>query len=399
MKEFEKEATVFGSKKWENSIKREEELYGDTYSSIRTDFNRDYTRIINCTAYRRLKHKTQVFFAPQNDHICTRIEHVYLVESISHTVANYLGLNTELTTAISVAHDLGHSPFGHEGEVILSTISEREYGEKFWHAKNGLHFIDNLELLKDREGKFKNLSLTYAVRDGVISHSGNIDENGLKPRDEYIDLNDFKYPGEYSPYTWEACIVKIADNISYMGRDIEDAKDMGILTEKDIEKIDKLTQNVKINNSSLISYFVKDLCENSSPKTGLKFSNEAIKTMNIIKKFNTDKIYKNKEKELTVRYFTLLITEIFYRLKKEFNGAKTISNLKKMEKIYPNISHEFIEWLSSYISINDKNKELYNNKIVYNIENQDDYCKAIIDYISGMTDNYLLQVYNEFVSF
>lgn len=196
MKKFEKVATFEGSEKWENSIKRRETLYAPKYgtATMRTEFDRDYTRIINCNAYRRLKHKTQVFFAPKNDHICTRHEHVNSVESISHTIANYLGLNTELTKAIAVAHDLGHTPFGHQGEKILSTITEREYGEKFWHAKNGLHYIDDLELLKDYEGIKRNLDLTYAVRDGVISHSGEPNPNGQKPRDEFIDFKKFVKP-------------------------------------------------------------------------------------------------------------------------------------------------------------------------------------------------------------
>ena len=107
--------------KWKNIIKRENKLYPRN-NDIRSEFERDYTRIIHSTAYRRMKHKTQVFFMPENDHICTRIEHITHVESISYTIAKYLGLNTELTKAIATAHDLGHSPFGHQGEKVLSKI-------------------------------------------------------------------------------------------------------------------------------------------------------------------------------------------------------------------------------------------------------------------------------------
>ena len=125
MKKFEKVCMQETNEKWNNSISREQNLYNHNYglSTIRTEFDRDYTRIINSNAYKRLKNKTQVFFFPENDHICTRSEHVALVESISYTIANYLGLNTELTKAIAVAHDIGHSPFGHQGEKILSEIS------------------------------------------------------------------------------------------------------------------------------------------------------------------------------------------------------------------------------------------------------------------------------------
>lgn len=110
--------------KWDNIIKREKELYSRN-NDIRDEFQRDYTRIIHSTGYRRLKHKTQVFFSPENDHLCTRIEHVTHVESISYTIAKYLGLNTELTRAIATAHDIGHSPFGHTGEKILSIFNRK----------------------------------------------------------------------------------------------------------------------------------------------------------------------------------------------------------------------------------------------------------------------------------
>ena len=402
MKKFENVATVEGNDKWKNAISRKEELYSPLFGTqtMRTEFDRDYTRIINCNAYKRLKHKTQVFFAPRNDHICTRIEHVNLVESISHTIANYLGLNTELTKAIAVAHDLGHTPFGHQGEKILSTISEREYNEKFWHARNGLHYVDELELLKDYEGINRNLNLTYAVRDGIISHSGEPNKNGLKPRDEYIDLkNNFLISNQYNPYTWEACVVKIADNISYIGRDIEDAKQMKLLSEKDIDRFDKVIEKVRINNSNIINYLVVDLCENSSIEGGLKFSEEALDTIYKLKRFNNEKIYMNDKIKPTIRYFTVLMTEIFYTLQKEFSGKNTIRNLKKIGKFYPTLSEQFIDWICHYFNIEDRNNDKFKNKIIYNIESLGDYDRAIIDYMSGMTDNYIVKIYQEIVSF
>ena len=229
--EFEKYATNENNPKWQNSIKREKEIY-KRKNDIRSEFERDYNRILHCNAYRRMKHKTQVFFSPENDHICTRIEHVMHVESVSYTIAKYLGLNTELTKAIATGHDIGHSPFGHEGERILSQISERDIGEKFWHERNGMEFVDKIELLEDINKNKQNLNLTYAVRDGIISHCGEIDENCLKPREENINLNNYKVPNQYSPYTWEGCVVKISDKISYLGRDIEDAISLGILDER-----------------------------------------------------------------------------------------------------------------------------------------------------------------------
>lgn len=401
MKKFEEVAMNENNPKWENSIKREAILYNPQFGvgNMRNEFDRDYTRVINCNAYRRLKHKTQVFFAPKNDHICTRIEHVNLVESISHTIANYLGLNTDLTKAIAVAHDIGHSPFGHQGETILSTISEREYKEKFWHAKNGLHYVEDLELLKDYNGIKRNLDLSYAVRDGIIAHSGEPDKNGLKPREQIIDLKDFKRSGAYNPYTWEGCVVKIADNISYMGRDIEDAIQMNLLTEKDVEKFNKVIENIKLTNSNIINYLVVDLCENSTVEDGLKFSKEALDTMYRIKIFNNEKIYQHDKIKPTIRYFTVIINEIFYALRNEYNGKATIKNLHKMERYYPVLASEFAGWLSNYALTEDRVSKEYDNKIIYNLDSLEDYNRAIVDYMSGMTDLYIVKIYNELINY
>ena len=401
MKKFEKEAMFQGNEKWQNAISRVEELYNPIYGDapMRSEFDRDYTRIINCNAYRRLKHKTQVFFSPTNDHICTRIEHVNLVESISNTVANYLGLNTELTKAIAVTHDIGHSPFGHQGERILSEISEREIGEKFCHGLNGVHLVDDLELLRDSSGIKRNLNLTYAVRDGIIGHCGNPNIDGQKPRDEFIDLKQFDMPNKYAPYTWEACVVKIADNISYLGRDLEDAKEMKLITDRDINNIDKSVESIRINNSSIIGYLTTDLCQNSTVEEGLKFSPEAYETMQKIKKFNNEKIYSNEKIQPTVRYFTVLMNEIYYILRKEYNGTATVKNIKKMKRYYPILSDAFSEWLEIYSNSNDRNELKYSNKIIYDLNKVKDYSKAIIDYMAGMTDQYITRIYNEIVSF
>ena len=199
--EFNKLATVAANEenpKWEQMIKRNKELYKASVD-LRNEFERDYTRVLYSNAYKRLKHKTQVFFSPTNDHICTRIEHVNHVESISTMLAKSFGLNLELTKTMAIAHDLGHSPFGHRGEQVLNDIMIRDVNGSFWHEKNGVNYVDNIELLENREGYRENLNLTYAVRDGIISHCGEIDENSLKPRDEAIDLDIYTKPNEYAP--------------------------------------------------------------------------------------------------------------------------------------------------------------------------------------------------------
>ena len=401
MKKFEEYAMNEKNPKWKNAIKRQEQLYSSAYTTelIRNEFDRDYTRILNSNAYKRLKHKTQVFYTPENDHICTRIEHVNLVDSISYNIANYLGLNTELTRAISISHDLGHSPFGHQGEKVLSKLSEDFLGEKFWHENNGLYYVENIGLLEDYNGIERNLNLTYAVRDGIISHCGEVDENCLKPREEYINLEKYSATNQYQPYTWEACVVKISDKISYIGRDIEDALRMKLLSETDLNKINKIVEVIKISNSNIINYLISDLCKNSNPEDGLKFSKEAFDTMNELKSFNYQKIYNSDYMQPSIRYSKLVINEVFYALLKPFEEGYTLRNLKRLKKYYPNLVSEFIDWLSNYSLISTRENEKYNNKILYNINNRNDYIKAILIYISGMTDNYIIKVYNEIISF
>ena len=133
---FKSVATTSKNANWEKLIKRTTCLYSRN-DDVRSPFARDYTRILHSLAYRRLKHKTQVFFNIDNDHICTRMEHVAHVESVSHTIAKSLGLNDELTKAIAMGHDLGHAPFGHQGETVISELSKKYLGENFWHKKTG----------------------------------------------------------------------------------------------------------------------------------------------------------------------------------------------------------------------------------------------------------------------
>ena len=398
MKKFENYAATPENPNWENIIKRNQPLYNRN-NDIRSDFQRDYTRIIHSNSYRRLKHKTQVFFSPENDHICTRIEHVTHVESISYTIAKYLGLNTELTKAIAVAHDLGHSAFGHEGERVLSEISKRDLGKTFWHERNGLDFVDNIELLEDNEKYKQNLNLTYAVRDGIISHCGEIDENCIRPRDEYINLDDYTYPNQFAPYTWEACIVKISDKISYICRDIEDAITLGIL-DKHINELFELlnitSENKHINNTIIINNLIYDLCENSSPEKGLCFSKEALDLMNKIKEFNYKNIYASRRLKPSIRYFNLVINSL---LKSTYNGINTLNNLEILSKTYPKLVKSFTDFIYNYYDFGNRDILKLKNKILFSINNENDFYRSIVYYISGMTDNFAIEIYNEIIHF
>lgn len=398
---FKNYAAMPNNPKWENMISRQTPLYTRN-ADIRSQFERDYTRIIHSNSYKRLKHKTQVFFSPENDHICTRIEHVTHVESISYSIANYLGLNTELTKAIAVSHDLGHSPFGHSGEKILSKLSQNDLGTSFWHEKNGLDFVDFIDLLEDNEKYKQNLNLTYAIRDGIISHCGEIDENALKPRKEAIDLSSYKKPNQYAPYTWEACVIKIADKISYIGRDIEDAITLGILDTHLDELYELLNYNrtdKKLNNSNIIHYLVADLCENSSPEDGLCFSPDAYHLINKIKEFNYKNIYYSDRIQPSNRYFELVLNEIYAKLKSCFDGKDAFASVATLKKFYPKLHDGFLDFLYSYYDYPDREKLHFKNKVLFDASCKDDFCQAILYFISGMTDNYAIEIYNEIVGF
>lgn len=387
--------------KWKNIISRKFPLY-DRDNDIRSEFERDYTRVIHSNSYRRLKHKTQVFFSPENDHICTRIEHVTHVESISYLIANYLGLNTELTKAIAVSHDLGHSPFGHSGEKILSNLSKNDLGVPFWHEKNGLDFVDSIELLEDNERYKQNLNLTYAVRDGIISHCGEINENGIKPRDEFIDLADYIEPNQFAPYTWEACVVKVSDKISYIGRDIEDAITLGILDEHLNELYQLLNYNrkdQKLSNSNIIHYLVADLCENSSPENGICFSDEAYHLMNKIKEFNYKNIYFSNRIKPSNRYFEVVLNEIYYTLKSCFDAKSAFNSIQSLQKFYPKLYTGFSKFLYRYYDYPNREKLNFKNKALFEDSNEMDFYQAILFFVSGMTDNYAMEIYDEIIGF
>jgi len=403
MKEiFSNVAMTSNNPKYDNCISRIENIYNRD-NDIRTEFYRDYTRILHSTAYRRLKHKTQVFFATNNDHVCTRIEHVNHVESISYTISKYLGLNTELTSAISIGHDVGHAPFGHQGETVLKEIIKTENVDTFWHERNSLFFIDFIETLPDDLGYNKNLNLTYAVRDGIVCHCGEIDEDKIVPRDDFIDLEEIKKPNQYSSYTWEGCVVKISDKIAYLGRDIEDALTLKFLEQHDVDSLLENFQEIfskkmlmkDLNNTNIMHNFIVDLCNNSNPDDGLKLSAKSFKFMKFIKDFNTKNIYTNEKLEPFKKYAFLMITTIYEAIVIHYQHILKEKELPK--NVRSDLLREtFKTWINKYTVSSDN--EIKNRK-VFNLSDEKEFKKCAIYYISGMTDNFVISVFDELNSF
>lgn len=225
---------------------------------FRTVYQRDRDRIVHSKAFRRLIHKTQVFLAPEGDHYRTRLTHTLEVSQISRTVARILAYNEDLTEAIALGHDLGHTPFGHVGEAVLNKI----YPGGFSHNEQSLRTVDVIEETATRRG----LNLTYEVRDGILNHRGPV-----------------------TPFTLEGQIVKICDRIAYVNHDIDDALRSGVLSFEDLpeREIDILgaTHSERINN------LIVDLCTNSEGKDSISLSSEFAASLDRLRTFMFDNVY------------------------------------------------------------------------------------------------------------
>jgi dGTPase len=217
---------------------------------VRTCFQRDRDRIIHCKSFRRLKHKTQVFIDPEEDHYRTRLTHTLEVAQIARTIARALRLNEDLTEAIALAHDLGHTPFGHAGEAALDEVM-REFvpGSGFRHSEQSLRVVDVLEK------KGLGLNLTFEVRDGILNHSkGNADLS--------IDSR--------GPATLEGRVVKISDRVAYINHDIDDAVRAGIISENDLPA--DAVEVVGRSHSKRIGAMVVDIVEHSASRATIGMS-------------------------------------------------------------------------------------------------------------------------------
>lgn len=243
-------------------------------SPVRTAFQRDRDRIIHSKSFRRLKHKTQVFIAPPGDHYVTRLTHTLEVSQIARTIARALNLNEDLTEAIALGHDLGHTPFGHTGEDVLNEL----YQEGFRHNEQSLRVVDLLE--NDGRG----LNLTWEVRDGIVNHS----------KSSVAVLG--KDWGKVNTLEGEA--VKIADMVAYINHDIGDAVRAGILTESDLP--DEVTATLGGSHSRRIDTMVNDIIENSwgvrtcgiiKGEAGIKMSPRVLSAANVLRDFLFEKVY------------------------------------------------------------------------------------------------------------
>ena len=289
---------------------------------FRTDFQRDRDRIIHCNAFRRLKHKTQVFLIPHSDHYRTRLTHTLEVNQISRTVACALGLNEDLTEAIALGHDLGHTPFGHDGERVLAKLLPNGFA----HNLQGKRVVEVIE--KDGKG----LNLTAEVIDGIVGHT---------------------YTGEAPlPVTREGMVVRYCDKIAYINHDIEDAIRGGVISEKDLPEFPvRVLGNTK---SARIASLVRSLVEHGAENIGMDA--EVQKAHDELREFMFERVYR---------------------------ADMTIAEMGKASFI--------VEFLFNYFSENkDKMPQLY-----LRLAEEYGLAVAVGDFISGMTDDYAVNLFKE----
>lgn len=249
-------------------------------SPLRTPFQRDRDRIVHSKAFRRLKYKTQVFIAPEGDHFRTRMTHTLEVSGIARTVARALRLNEDLAEAVGLGHDLGHPPFGHIGEDVLSSCLQERFGREFKHNEHSLRTVDVIE--RDGTG----LNLTNQVRDGILNHTG-----------------------PTKPTSLEGRIVKIVDRIAYINHDIDDALRAGILEKGDLPELEIAI--LGRTPSERIDTLVKDLVATSSARGDIVQSDEIGGAMLRLRKFMFQNVYLGPQVRAEAERVTNLIKGLF----------------------------------------------------------------------------------------
>ncbi len=344
-------------------------LKPDTDCDVRTCYERDTGRIIYSMDFRRLRHKTQVFFNPQNDHICTRMEHVIYVDYIAKTIGRALNLNVDLIEAIALGHDLGHAPFGHSGEQTLNTCL-RKYDESavFQHELHSLRVVDVLATRPASRG----LNLSFEVRDGIAGHCGETyGEYVLKPdRDKKTSEIAQSAAVHGFPATLEGCVVRIADKFAYVGRDIEDAVRAGIMEFDDVPSA--IQSSLGRTNGQIIDTLVKDIIHNSYDRDYIALSREIGESMEELLRENVSRIYQSDKISRYENMSRNVIEGLFEALYQAISDPEKLAATQN--KTYRGL-WQFI------------NERGYPEKT----EN----LQKIVDYIAGMSDSYATKCFED----
>jgi dGTPase len=361
-------------------IKSKGRLYNEPSGSLRTAYQRDRDRVIHSTAFRRLKHKTQVFVNTTGDHYRTRITHSLEVAQIARTLAKYFNLNEDLCETLSLSHDLGHTPFGHAGEDELNECMN-QYGG-FDHNIQTLRIVN---ILENKYYNFRGLNLSLETIDGLVKHNGPIKDKTIL--NNMLGKNFFKNKIDYnSNPTLEAQLASISDDIAYNSHDLEDGLRAKLFKLDDLTNIPVLSKIIKKHRifikkkgtdlvlrqiiRDVINEMVKDIISNTTKN----IKEEKIKSLNDIYKSKNLLVNFSKEMYLFDKSIKFFLKEKMYLSK---NVLKKTNMGKKI------IKHLFIKI--------KKNPSKFIKKSVYNKNN---FERNICDFIAGMTDRYAIKLYN-----
>ena len=336
---------------------------------FRTSYFRDIDRIIYSLSYTRYIDKTQVFSFENNDMISKRMTHIQLVSKIARTIGRGLALNEDLIEAASLGHDLGHVPFGHEGEKILNKLSQK-HNEGYFH-----HNVQSVRILMNIENGGQGNNITLQVLDAILCHNGEElqlkYEPCIKTKEEFLkEYNDCYTDKEVlkklKPMTLEGCVVRISDVIAYIGKDIEDAIRLNKIKSTDLPK--KVTKILGTTNSEIVNTIVIDIIKNSMDKNYISMSNTIYDALQTLITFNYKNIYLK---------------------------ANTKTQLEKIDKMFENLFELYYEQIIN----NNKNEDIY---IMFLDQMSESYnqntsnARKVIDYISGMTDNFFIEQYKKY---
>lgn len=338
---------------------------------FRTPFYRDIDRIIYSLSYTRYMDKTQVFSFNENDNISKRMTHVQMVSKIARTIGRALNLNEDLIEAAALGHDLGHVPFGHTGERILNEISLR-VGEGYFN-----HNIQSVRTLMNIENNGKGSNVSLQVLDAIMCHNGELELKEYRPRidktkEDFLQEYELSYKNQsiiktFVPMTLEGCVVRISDIIAYIGRDIEDAIRMGVIKEDEIPK--SISSVIGTNNREIINTIIMDLVNNSLDKDYLQLSDDVFEAIKELKKFNYANIYNKANSEEMLELYNKCFNVVF---------DKCIEDLRN-NNLESHIYTVFLNGMSSEYLENTSNE------------------RKVIDYIAGMTDDFILREYETIV--
>lgn len=313
-------------------------------------------------AYTRYIDKTQVFYLFENDHITHRVLHVQLVSKIARVIGRSLSLNEDLIDAISLAHDLGHVPYGHDGEDKLSALLNKKTGEYFCHNAQSVRALQQLE------NKGIGLNLTLQTLDGILCHNGELMLNEYRPnygksvadfQSEYDACWTVKNASKsIIAMTLEGCLMRISDVIAYIGRDLEDAITLGLIKRGDIPK--SITDILGNTNASIVNNFVNDIINNSYGKSYIKLSDTMFEAINEFYKYSAINIYQNPKKT---------------------------SQDHKIENMFNILFERYLNDLESK-SGKSSISQHYINNMSDNYLNNTSNARKVCDYIAGMTDDF-----------